>query len=85
MRSLNEAFLTARYEWQTACTVWDRLRNASEIRSAPTAFSFFDDAVDEIANGVTAYERRVALTTWRYAAAAIVLGVTVLQRVAQAK
>ncbi|MFF1593162.1 hypothetical protein ACFVY0_34335 [Streptomyces sp. NPDC058286] len=88
LRSLNAAFLTARYEWQTACTMWDRLRNAgavTELRSAHTAFPFFEDAVDEIANGVTAYERQVALTAWRYAAAALVLGVTVLQRVAEAK
>ncbi|WP_331719959.1 hypothetical protein [Streptomyces sp. NBC_00147] len=87
LRSLNAAFLTARYEWQTACTMWDRLRNAADVAGhhETPAFPFFEEAVDEIARGVSAYERRVALTAWRYAAAALVLGVTVLQRVAEAK
>ncbi|MDX2565330.1 hypothetical protein PV371_37835 [Streptomyces sp. TX20-6-3] len=88
LRSLNAAFLTARYEWQTACTMWDRLRNAgdsAELRTAPTSFTFYEDAVDQLATGVASYERRAALTAWRYTAAALVLGVAVLQRVVEAK
>ncbi|MER7578022.1 hypothetical protein [Streptomyces sp. NPDC126514] len=57
----------------------------TELHTAQTTFPFLEEAVDEIAIGVTAYERRVALTAWRYAAAALVLGVTVLQRVAEAR
>lgn len=88
LRSLNAAFLTARYEWQTACTMWDRLHNAgdsAELRTAPTAFSFYEEAVDQLASGVSAYERRAALIAWRYTAAALVLGVAVLRRVVETK
>jgi hypothetical protein len=87
LRSLNAAFLTARYEWQTACTMWDRLSNASDSaeHTAPTTFPFHKEAIDQLAKGVTTYEQHAALTTWRYSAAALVLGVTVLQRVVEAK
>ncbi|WP_405824342.1 hypothetical protein OG705_29495 [Streptomyces sp. NBC_00838] len=86
LRSLNAAFLTARYEWQTACTMWDRLYNAgdsAELRRAPMTFSFYEEAVGQLASGVGAYERRAALVAWRYTAAALVLGVAVLRRVAE--
>lgn len=88
LRSLNAAFLTARYEWQSACTLWDRLQSSgdvAELHEAQTTFPFYGQAVQEIASGATAYERHVALTAWRYTAAAVVLGVAVLQRVAEAK
>ncbi len=88
LRSLNAAFLTARYEWQTAAILWDRLHSAgdvAELHEAPTAFPFYRQAAQEIASSATAYERHVALTAWRYTAAALVLGVTVLQRIAEAK
>ncbi|WP_411146735.1 hypothetical protein [Streptomyces sp. x-80] len=88
LRSLNAAFLTARYEWQSASTLWDRLQNGgdvAELHEAQTTFPFYGQAVQEIASGATAYERHVALIAWRYTAAAVVLGVTVLQRVAEAK
>ncbi|WP_331720178.1 hypothetical protein OG596_38850 (plasmid) [Streptomyces sp. NBC_01102] len=88
LRSLNAAFLTARYEWQSAVTLWDRLASASdvaELHETQTSFPFYGQAVHEIASGATAYERHTALVAWRYTAAAVVLGVTVLQRVAEAK
>ncbi|MEC4020457.1 hypothetical protein [Streptomyces sp. H27-D2] len=88
LRSLNAAFLTARYEWQSAGTLWDRLQSTgdvAELHEAQTTFPFYSQAVQEIASGATAYERHAALTAWRYTAAAVVLGVTVLQRVAEAK
>ncbi|MFF8618265.1 hypothetical protein [Streptomyces sp. NPDC015350] len=88
LRSLNAAFLAARYEWQTACTLWDRLQSGdavAELHEAHTTFPFYGQAVQEIARGAAAYERHVALIAWRYTAAAVVLGVTVLQRVAEAK
>lgn len=86
LRSLNAAFLAARYEWQTACTLWDRLSNTSsavQLTTATTPFPFHKNAVDEIVGGVNAYERHTALTAWRYTAAALVLGVAVLQRIAE--
>jgi hypothetical protein len=88
LRSLYVAFLTARYEWQTAVTLWDRLASAgdaAELHETPATFPFHGQAVQEIASGATAYERHTALTAWRYAAAAVVLAVAVLQRVAEAK
>ncbi|WP_331725555.1 hypothetical protein OG596_38475 (plasmid) [Streptomyces sp. NBC_01102] len=88
LRSLNAAFQTAQHEWQSAATLWDRLDNASdvaELHETQTAFQFHQEAVLEIARGATAYERHAALTAWQYSAAAVVLGVTVLQRLAEAK
>lgn len=88
LRSLNAAVLTARYELQSAGAVWDRLQSGGDVadmHEANTTFPFYGEAVQEIASGAAAYERRVALTAWRYTAAAVVLGVTVLQRVAEAK
>lgn len=88
LRSLNAAFLTARYELQSASAVWDRLQSGGDVadmHEANTTFPFYGQAVQEIARGAAAYERHVALTAWRYTAAAVVLGVTVLQRVAEAK
>ncbi|MCX5207552.1 hypothetical protein OG897_39880 [Streptomyces sp. NBC_00237] len=88
LRSLNAAFLTARYEWQSAVALWDRLQShgaVAEQHETPTTFPFHGQALQEIANGATAYERHAALTAWRYTAAALVLGVAVLQRVAEAK
>ncbi|MFJ1847480.1 hypothetical protein [Streptomyces sp. NPDC088146] len=88
LRSLNAAFLTARYEWQSASTLWDRLRSGgdvAELHEARTTFPFYGQAIQEIARGAAVYERHVALIAWRYTAAAVVLGVTVLQRVAEAK
>ncbi|MCT9093774.1 hypothetical protein N4G70_33645 [Streptomyces sp. ASQP_92] len=67
--------------------MWDCLLNASAItglRTAQTAFLFLEDAVDEVANGAAAYEWQVPWTARRYGAAALVLGVAVLQRVAEA-
>lgn len=87
LRSLNAGFLTARYEWQSAGAVWDRLQSAGDVAELHEgqAFPFYSQAVNEIARGATAYERHAALTAWRYTAAAVVLGVTVLQRLAEAK
>ncbi|MEU2181018.1 hypothetical protein [Streptomyces thermolilacinus] len=88
LRSLNAAFLTARYEMQSASALWDRLQSGGDVadmHEANTTFPFYGQAVQEIASGAAAYERHVALTAWRYTAAAVVLGVTVLQRVAEAK
>ncbi|MBD0735725.1 hypothetical protein [Streptomyces sp. CBMA29] len=88
LRSLNAAVLTARYELQSASAQWDRLTSGSDVadvHEASTTFPFYGQAVQEIAHGATAYERHVALIAWRYTAAAVVLGVTVLQRVVEAK
>ncbi|MEU5136944.1 hypothetical protein [Streptomyces californicus] len=88
MRSLSTAFLTARYEWQTACTMWDRLHAAGETAAlgrAPASFSFHEEAVGRLASGVGGYERHAALVAWRYTAAALVLGVAVLRRIAEDK
>ncbi|MFB7919185.1 hypothetical protein [Streptomyces sp. NPDC056061] len=88
LRSLNAAVLTARYELQSASAVWDRLQSGGDVadmHEAKTTFPFYGEAVQEIARGAAAYERHVALTAWRYTAAAVVLGVTVLHRVAEAK
>ncbi|WP_331721239.1 hypothetical protein [Streptomyces sp. NBC_00212] len=88
LRSLNAAFLAARYEWLSASALWDRLQSGgdvAELHEAHTMFPFYGQAVQEIASGAMAYERHVALTAWRYTAAAVVLGVAVLRRVAEAK
>lgn len=88
LRSLNAAFQTAQHEWQSAVTLWDRLHSAGDVAAlheAQTAFQFHREAALEIARGATTYERHAALTAWRYTAAAVVLGVTVLQRLAEAK
>lgn len=88
LRSLNAAFVTARYELQSASALWDRLQSAGDVadmHEADTTFPFYGQAVQEIASGADAYERHVALTAWRYTAAAVALGVTVLQRIAEAR
>ncbi|MET8768251.1 MULTISPECIES: hypothetical protein [unclassified Streptomyces] len=88
LRSLNAALLTARYELQSASSMWDRLQSGGDVadmHEAHTTLPFYGQAIQEIASGATAYERHVALIAWRYTAAAVVLGVTVLQRVAEAK
>ncbi|MFJ4576779.1 hypothetical protein ACIP4W_36345 [Streptomyces sp. NPDC088846] len=88
LRSLNAAFQTARQEWQSAATLWDRLHSAGDVAALHemrTAFEFHQEAVLEIARGATAYERHAALTAWHYTAAAVVLGVAVLQRLAEAQ
>ncbi|GGV97438.1 hypothetical protein GCM10015535_68820 [Streptomyces gelaticus] len=88
LRSLNAAFLTVRYELQSASALWDRPQSGGDVadmHEANTTFPFYRQAVQEIASGAAAYERHAALTAWRYTAAAVVLGVTVLQRVAEAK
>ncbi|MGW5070668.1 hypothetical protein ACWEQJ_32090 [Streptomyces cyaneofuscatus] len=88
LRSLNAAVLTARFEWQSAGALWDRLQGGNEVaelHEENTTFTFLTQAIQEIASGATVFERHTALTAWRYAAAAVVLGVTVLQRVVDAK
>ncbi|EST17881.1 hypothetical protein [Streptomyces roseochromogenus] len=89
LRSLHGAFLTARYEWQSAVAIWDRLataRDVADLRATERSpFRYYEEAVHEIASGASDYERHTALAAWRYAASAAVLGVTVLERVAQAK
>ncbi|MFJ4569073.1 hypothetical protein ACIP4U_36555 [Streptomyces caelestis] len=87
--SLHGAWLTARYEWQSAIALWDRLDTAhhlADLRSTERPpFQYYEEAVHEITSGANDYERLTALTAWRYAASAAVLGITVLERVAQAK
>ncbi|MFD3843541.1 hypothetical protein ACFWWC_46195 [Streptomyces sp. NPDC058642] len=89
LRSLHGAFLTARYEWQSAVAVWDRLsaaRDLTDLRgSEGLPFRYHEEALHEIASDADDYERKTALTAWRYAASTGVLGVTVLERVARAK
>jgi hypothetical protein len=90
LRSLHGAWLTARYEWQSASLVTDRLHAARDVtelrdRTEQVPFRYQDDAVGEIVHGAYAYERHTALTAWRYAAAATVLGITVLERHATGK
>lgn len=88
LRSLNAASLTARYELQSAKVLWDRLEgggDVADVHDVTTMFPFYGQAVQEIAHGAAAYERHVGLVAWRYTAAAVVLGVTVLQRVVEAK
>ncbi|MFI1734522.1 hypothetical protein ACH40E_35990 [Streptomyces acidicola] len=89
LRSLHGAYMTARYEWQSAVAVWDRLytaRDLAELRATDRPpLRYYEKALHEIGNGVHDYERHAALVTWRYAASAAVLGITVLERVAQAK
>ncbi|WP_123995958.1 MULTISPECIES: hypothetical protein [Streptomyces] len=88
LRSLNAAFVTARYELQSASALWDRLQSGGDVadmHETHTTFPIYGQAVQEIARGATAYERHVALIAWRYTAAAAALGVTVLERVAMAK
>jgi hypothetical protein len=88
LRSLNAASLAARYELQSASALWDRLESGADVADvyeASTTFPFYGQAVQEITHGANAYERHVALIAWRYTAAAVVLGVTVLQRVVEAK
>lgn len=88
LRSLNAAFVAARYELQSASALWDRLESGADVadvHEANTTFPFYGQAVQEITSGAAAYERHVALVAWRYTAAAVVLGVTVVQRVVEAK
>ncbi|MCX4451605.1 hypothetical protein [Streptomyces sp. NBC_01789] len=68
--------------------MWDRPNNAGDtagLYTAPASFSFHEEAVGQLASDVGAYERRAALIAWRYAAAALVLGVAVLRRVVDNK
>ncbi|MDX3136996.1 hypothetical protein PV367_46060 [Streptomyces europaeiscabiei] len=89
LRSLHGAYMTARYEWQSAVAIWDRLYTAldlTELRAQERPpLRYYEEALHEIGNGAHEYERRMALITWRYAASAAVLGITVLERVARAK
>ncbi|MEU3620469.1 hypothetical protein ABZ725_50690 [Streptomyces sp. NPDC006872] len=89
LRSLHAAYMTARYEWQSAVAVWDRLytaRDLADLRATEQPpFRYYEEAVEEIASDASDYERHTALLTWRYAASAAVLGITVLERVARAK
>lgn len=89
LRSLHKAYITARYEWQSAVAVWDRLYTALDLTDLRATeqppFRYYDEALHEIGNGAHGYEHHTALITWRYAASAAVLGITVLERVAQAK
>ncbi|MFF4733664.1 hypothetical protein ACFY3M_52545 [Streptomyces mirabilis] len=89
LRSLHGAYMTARYEWQSAVAIWDRLYTAldlTELRAPERPpFQHYEEALHEIGNGAHDYERHAALITWRYAASAAVLGITVLERVARAK
>ncbi|MDX2557650.1 hypothetical protein [Streptomyces stelliscabiei] len=89
LRSLHAAYMTARYEWQSAVAIWDRLYTALDLTElgAPERppFQHYEEALHKVGNGAHAYERHAALITWRYAASAAVLGITVLERVARAK
>ncbi|MFF2518469.1 hypothetical protein [Streptomyces sp. NPDC058086] len=90
LRSLHGAWLTALYEWQSASLVTDRLHAARELadlrdRTEQAPFRYQEEAVSEIVHGAYDYERHTALTAWRYAAAAAVLGITVLERLASGK
>ncbi|MYV46668.1 hypothetical protein [Streptomyces sp. SID2888] len=89
LRSLHAAYMTARYEWQSAVAIWDRLYTAldlTELRAPERPpFRYHEEALHEIGNGAHDFERHAALITWRYAASAAVLGITVLERVARAK
>ncbi len=89
LRSLHGAYMTARYEWQSAVAVWDRLSTASDLAGLRATerppLRYFEEAVDAIGNRADGFERHTALITWRYTASAAVLGITVLERVARAK
>ncbi|MFI1169613.1 hypothetical protein ACH4UM_40240 [Streptomyces sp. NPDC020801] len=89
LRSLHAAYMTARYEWQSAVAIWDRLYTALDLTDlrAPERppFQHYEEALHKIGDGAHDYERHAALMTWRYAASAAVLGITVLERVARAK
>ncbi|MEX3102144.1 MULTISPECIES: hypothetical protein [unclassified Streptomyces] len=89
LRSLHGAFLTAQYEWQSAVVLWDRLESAhslADLRAADRSpFRHHGEALHAINRGASDYERHTALITWRYAASAAVLGITVLERMARAK
>ena len=89
LRSLHAAYMTARYEWQSAVAVWDRLSTASDLAGLRATdrppLRYYEEAVDEIGHRADTYERHTALITWRYTASAAVLGITVLERVARAK
>lgn len=89
LRSLHGAYMTARYEWQSAVAIWDRLSTASDLAGLRATerppLRYYEEAVDAIGNRADDYERRTALITWRYAASAAVLGIAVLERVARAK
>ncbi|QJT06345.1 hypothetical protein G9272_43580 [Streptomyces asoensis] len=82
-------FSKIRYEWQSAVVLWDRLsaaRDLADLRATEgPPFRYYEQAIHEIAGDVDDYERKTGLTTWRYAASATVLGVTVLERIARAK
>ncbi|MFI2241202.1 hypothetical protein [Streptomyces chrestomyceticus] len=85
--SLNRAYVDMRHAWEAACCLTDGLMTKMEL----TAGYVGDDqryphhlaALKEMLQPANTYEWQVGALTWRYASAAAVLGMAVMDRLAQ--
>lgn len=83
LRSLNRAYIDLRQEWETARAVSGRLMAKVELTEGYTEDSPYQhhlEAVDAACSHAIVFEQRIGEIAWHHASAAVVLGMTVLDR-----
>lgn len=84
LRSLNQAYVDVRHEWQAACLLADGLMVKLEVAEGyadpDRRYRHHLAALNELYRPADAYQRQASALAWRYASAAVVLGMTVLDR-----
>ncbi|MEW2467914.1 hypothetical protein AB0919_23260 [Streptomyces sp. NPDC046994] len=84
LRSLNLAYVDLRHEWEAACLKTDGLRVkldvVEEYATPDLRYQHHLAALGELYDSADVYERQASALTWRSASAAVVLGMTVLDR-----
>ncbi|MFJ1751139.1 hypothetical protein ACIOJD_33665 [Streptomyces sp. NPDC088116] len=88
LRSLHVSHVELQHTYESAQAASGRASRTHEIAEVYTdgdLFTHHPEALLELSHLATDYEREVGMLAWRYAGAAIVLGVTVLDRLIQCR
>ncbi|MFJ9008886.1 hypothetical protein [Streptomyces canus] len=84
LRSLNQAYVDLRHEWEAACVHADGLMVKLEVTEGyadpDRRYRHHLAALHELHRPADAYERQASALAWRYASAAVVLGMAVMDR-----
>jgi hypothetical protein len=84
LRSLNQACVDLRHEWEAARVLTDGLMVKIELTEGyandDRRYRHHLTALDQLYRPADAYERQVGTLAWQYASAAVVLGMAVMDR-----
>ncbi|WP_123970117.1 hypothetical protein [Streptomyces sp. TLI_185] len=84
LRSLNQTYVDLRHEWEAACVHADGLMVKLEVTEGyadpDRRYRHHLAALHELYRPADAYERQASALAWRYASAAAVLGMAVMDR-----